>query len=409
MAQEFSGVNVFLTIGGVTYTPDDLQLTKLEVTDSDEGDNELEAVCVDNDFRIADSPVIRVGVLMSVKWGYTLGRSSQERQGYVLMKPSVHYTNNGVETTLKAFTKSATLAARQPRKVYGATSVRQIVSEIAIRNGLTLNIVGGNEKLNAFSTANWTDRQVLRVLADRYGYQLSFSSGEVTFAPIDYGAVPALELVYSDGEQGNIINAELNVDARHAMGDSSTVAGGVDPFSKLFQSATSGDADKTVAISAEDGHSWLTTAAQKVADVGGVFEMPKISNSLPDDVVQHMTSPDVNNLLASATGEKLKKQKKKGELSIESLGIVDAICRKIVRVQGLAKRDSGNWYVQSVRHDISKQSGYSCHWELARHGNNTQGGATNPEPLNNQSPSKSSGESTVDAVAISAETGKPLK
>lgn len=404
MAQTFSGVSLFVTIGGVTYTPDDLRLIKMEVTDSDEGDNELELECEDNDFHITDSPVIKVGALMSVKWGYTNGTISKERSNYVLMKPSVKYDKDGITTTLKAYTKSATLAATRARKVYGPTSVRQVVSEIANRSGLTLKITGGNEKMDSFAHANWTDRQTLRILADRYGYQLSYSSDTITFAPIDYGAAPVLELVFGNGEAGNIISADLNVDARKPMGDSATTASGVNPFTKTTDKAVSGEAPKTVAISAEDGHSWVTSAVQAVTPYLPVFEVPKDSEAPPADVMQYISSPDIKNLMATATGEKLKKQRKKGELSIVSVGFTEAICRVIIHVRGLAKRDSGNWHVMSVRHVIDKE-GYNCHWELGRHGNNTHTGERNKSPFNNQKAPTSPSNATVN---ISAETGQVI-
>lgn len=403
MAQTYSGVDIFITIGGVTYTAADLSLIKLEVTDSDEGDNEIELECQDNDYKIADSPVIKVGALLSVKWGYVNGISSKQRSNYVLMKPSVKYDKEGVTTTIKAYTKSATLAATRVRTTYGPTSVRQVVSEIANRNGLTLDIKGGNEKMDAFASANWTDRQTLRVLADRYGYQLSYSSDTITFAPVDFGAVPTLELVFANGESGNIISADLNVDARKPKGDSATTATGVNPLTKSTEKAVAADADKTIAISAEDGNSWVSNAVQAVVPSTPVYEFDKNAATPPADIMQYISSPDIKNLLSTATGEKLKKQKKKGELSIVSVGFPEGASRIIVRVRGLSKRDSGNWYVQSVRHSIATTEGYNCHWELSRHGNNTQGGEPNKSKLNNQKPPTVTGDTMVN---ISAETGK---
>ncbi len=418
MPAQFSGINVFVNIAGTDYLPADLNIIKMIVTDTDEGDSTIELVCEDNKYIIADSSTIKVGALMSIKWGYTQGRQSQQRTDYVLMKPSVSYSKEGVTVTLKAYTKSATLAARQSQKVYGPTTVSQIVNDIASRNGLTLNLTGGQEAINGWSMANWTDRQTLRVLADRFGYQVTFSSDTITFAPIDYGAAPQIALVYNQGERGNIISAELSVDARHAMGDSATVAAAVNPITKTVQQATAQEAQKTVAISAEDGHTWLpqvnatmgsmTPQAFSTLIQPPVFEVPKNSLTPPPDVTMHITTPDFSNLSAVATGEKLKKQKTKGELTIVSNGFVTATARLIVNVIGLAHRDSGNWYVQEVIHEIDHAEGYVNHWSLSRHGNNTHGGEKNKPPLNNQLPPSTTIGPTIPYVAINPETGKPV-
>jgi phage protein D len=410
MAQTFSGINVFVNIAGQDYLPIDLKLTKIEVTDTDEGDSEIVLTCADDDFSIIDSPSIKVGALISVKWGYTNGPQSLSRSNYILMKPAVSYSEDGVVTTLKAYTKSATLAARRPHKVYGATSVRQVVSEIANRNGLTLHIKGGNEKLPSFSMGTWSDRQTLRVLADRYGYQVSFNSDTITFAPVDYGSAPGIKLVYGQGEDSNIFSAELNVDAHKNHGDSATSAAAVDPFKKQVVKGNAKEADKTVAISAEDGHTWLTSTVQEAISPKLIQELsPKDLSALPADLAHMISTPDTDNVEAMATGELLKKQKKKGELTVESVGFVNATCRTIVHVNGLALRDSGNWYVQTVIHDITVDDGYRCKWELTRHGNNTRTGEPNKPPLNKQPPPGKPADTTVTKVAIDAETGKTTK
>lgn len=409
MAQTFSGVNVFINIAGQDYLPLQIGLIRMEVTDTDEGDSEIVLTCTDETFQLIDSPTIKVGALVSVKWGYAGGPQSLERANYVLMKPSARYGEGGVEVTLKAYTKSATLAARRPRKVYGATSVRQVVSEIANRNGLSLTIKGGNEQLPTFSMGSWTDRQTLRILADRYGYQVSYGSDSIVFAPVDYGTAPAIKLVYGQGERSNILSADLSVDAHKSHGDSATTATAVDPTKKTVTKAVAKEAEKTVAISAEDGHSWLTSATQSFLSSSTVQEVStKAASVLPADISQFISTPDVNNVEAVATGEMLKKQKKKGELTIESIGIAQATCRQIVNVAGLAKRDSGNWYVQTVTHSIDTDSGYRCHWELSRHGNNTRTGEPNKPPLNKQTPPGKPADTTVAKVAIDAETGKVL-
>lgn len=409
MPNNLPGLQVFITIDSTTLTSADLSITELSVEDSDEGDNEISISFEDNDFSIADSPLFVVGKKLSVKWGFIGGEMSQLRSG-ILMKPSVSYTSEGTTTKVIAKTKSATLAARRPRKTYGKTSIKTIVQEIADRSGLTLDIKGGGETVGAFAHANWSDRQVLRVLADRFGYQVSYSGDTVTFAPRDYGATPTIELVFGQGEGSNIHEAHLNVDASKTLGDALTQATAVDSAKKTVVKAKSDPDSQTLAISAEDGHAWLTgTVLQPATSLLNKVQgnIAAEQDKAVDDVISHLSIPDSDPQLAKlmATAEKTKKQKKKGELSINSLGMPSATSRKVVTVKGLAKRDSGNWYVISVTHKMG-QDGYECEWELGRHGNNTRKAPTkNKEPLNKQSADKKT-DPTKKVIAISGETGK---
>jgi len=409
----FSGVEVFVTIDGHLFLPADLQLEEVHVRDEDEGDNEVTLICEDSKFKIADSAIIKVGGILGIKWGYTGGDLSAERSGYVIMKPSTHYSMDGIYSHIKATTKSATLAARRAQKSYGETSLRNIVSEIAARNGLNSSISGGSERVPAFSHANWSDRQVLRVLADRFGYQLSFENDTIVFARRDYGAVPRLELVFGQGEDSNILTATVNVDAKKSLGDNATTAISINPYTKeVVKGQGSGDT-RALAISGEDGHSWLTspspTTAQGKNYKSGALKWTELSKTdisqIPPDVGNVMSTPDYfgNNTAAMATGELTKKRKKKGELTIYTEGIPSAKARDIVHVRGLAKRDSGNWYTCCVEHRIGQESGFTTQFELARHGNNTKTGEKNKEPLNKQLPSNT--KSKDRTVSVDAETG----
>lgn len=413
----FSGLNVFITVGGRLFKPEELDLLKLDVTDADEGDSDVELQCSDDDFKIADAGLFRVGQIMSVKFGYVNGEMSADRTGYVIMKPATSYAKDGVLSTIKASTKSATLAARRPQKNYGPTSLRNILSEVARRNGLKLEIEGGNEQLKGFSQGNWSDRQTCRVLADRFGYQCTFSSETIVFAPRNYNATPTLELVFGNGEEANILSADLNVDAKKE--DNTTQAINVNPSSKSTKTVTAGEASKALAISAENGHSWETKVSHEqvvlpptTSQNQGVSTMGfPLGNSVQSaldstDLKTLLSTPDTveGNMLAHATAEKLTKQKKKGELTVTCVGIPAARARILVHVKGLAKRDSGNWYVSSVTHSIGKSDGYTTSFELNRHGANTQGGDKTKSPLNSQLPQKN-GDGTKQVVAVSAESG----
>lgn len=407
----YSGLEVFVSVGGRLFKPEDLGMISVDIIDSDEGDNEVEIQCLDNDFRIADSSLFRIGQLLSVKWGYTTtGEFSEERTGYVILKPSTDYTKDGVISKIKAKTKSATLASRRPQRNYGKTSLRSIVQEIATRNGLELKLEGGTETLDGFSQGAWSDRQTLRTLADRFGYQVSYESNTINFSPRDFSATPKLTLRYAMGEAGNVLDAHLRVDDHSNAGAATgTQVATHDPKTKTGNKQDAGKPKQELAIFAGTGAAWTqkalgdtktesstskvpgVNATGIVGKLAGVMKIPQsptggVSDAAPKDVMALLSSPDTiaGNSAAHATSLTLRHQKKHGELSLDTPGIPHAKARMIVSVEGLAKRDSGLYYVAKVHHKIKIKSYYETSFELNRHGTNAGGGPKTQAPVNTQ-------------------------
>lgn len=428
----YSGLNVFITVGGKLFTPDDLEAFEIHIIDSDEGDNEVEIHCHDNDYKIADSSLFRVGNILSIKWGYTTtGEFSQERTGYVIMKPATNYTKDGTISVIKALTKSASLAARKPQKSYGKTSVKTIVKDIADRSAMTLYIEGGNENLDGFSQGSWSDRQVLRTLADRFGYQVSYSSETITFTKRKFSDSPRLLLTFGKGEDSNVLTAHLNVDAHKQGADVAALVRTFDPKSKTASTGDNTNNEQELAIYAGTGTSWLakknpeskptiappgmsvTSVVSKLAawtpNARDSVQSPTggLTDASPSDVRALLSSPDTvaGNSAAHAASLNLRKQKKHGELTIDTVGIPEAHARMIVEVQGLSKRDSGLWYVIKVHHKIAVKHGYDSTFELNRHGTNAGGGPKVKATVNQQKAGGDTGQQEK-AVSVSADSGK---
>jgi hypothetical protein len=255
----------------------------------------------------------------------------------------------------------------------------------------------------------------LEVGMNRFNYELSFTSEPVVFAPRDYSSVPKLELLYGQGEDGNILDAHLNVDDKKKQGDTASTALSFNPFTKEATAQQAEEANKALAVSAETGSvSVATQNPQAPSKLAGLFtkaqdQMKSILSMGTNGVVKGwdfsktFSTPDYKNALAHATSDKLGKQKKKGEFSIVSVGMVNARIRTLIHVSGVAKRDSGNWYVSAVRHVIDADDGYTTEWELNRHGSNSQGGEKTKAPLNTQLPPTKEHSAVV---TVSAESGK---
>jgi len=412
----YSGVEVFVTIGGKLFKSEDLNMFQVDIIDKDEGDNEVDIHCYDSDFAISDSTLFRVGAVLSIKWGYsTTGIFSGERTGYVLMKSSTEYDKHGIISVIHATTKSATLAARRPQKNYGQTTLATIVKEVAKRNNLMLSLKGGTESLDGFSQGNWSDRQMLRVLADRFGYQVSYSSETITFAPRDFSATPALTLVFGQGEDSTIISAKMEVDVHSNLGAAtSTIIKTVDPGSKLVSCHASGNPAQELNVYAGDGHDWVANAVQPLIDKATVVvtqSMPQsptggLPDNLPPDIQAILSSPDFAGINADLQASSInqREQKKHADLTVDSVGIPSALARMVVEVKGVSKRDSGLYYISEVHHAIKVKGTYECKFKLNRHGTNAGGGAKVKAPVNMQSSHDSSLKPI--SASVSATTGQ---
>lgn len=438
----FSGVFVHITVNGRLYRADELGLKAVTIIDSDEGDSTVEFSCIDNDFKVADNLFFREGAVLDVRWGYTNPRVySETRSGYVIMKPSTKYAEDGVVSTIKAKTKSASLHAHRPQRAYGPTSLATIVKDIVSKAGLKLDMAtgSGTEQLPGFSQGNWSDRQTLRVLAERFGYQVSYLSDTVVFKPLEYDHDPKVLLRYGRG--GNVKSANVNNDTHSDAGASSKVMErGFDPKAKvpMVQSSQTGDnTGATLGVFAATGHSWLQKATgltpatpsgnSTSAGTSGKADpkaspLPKVVSSNPtggttvgntsdgeefdaEKLMVMRSSPETveATLKAHADATRLKHKKRKAGLTIDSLGIPMGHARMIVTVEGLAKRDSGNWRVSKVTHKIDvNDSTYTCHWELNRPGKGV--GSRKEEGKPNTKPA--TGSKNLDSqVQVSAISG----
>ena len=428
----YSGLEVFVTVGGKVFLPQDLGLFEMDVIDIDEGDNEVDLHCNDNFFKIADSVLFSVGNLLSIQWGYTAtSNMSQQRSGYVIMKSSTEYDKGGIVSIIHAKTLSSVLAGRRPQKNYGPNiTLGSIVTDIANRSGLTLNLTGGSEILSGFSQGNWSDRQCLRVLADRLGYQASFSSTTLTFAPRSFSDTPGLSLVFGKGEDSTIIRASVKVNVHAQLGAATNVQiTSLDPNLKTVSCHQATPPVQELAVYAGDGSTSIVTQNPDSKppvpkspvgtllssvlpwqpNAGSTTQSPTGGNIgvPPPDVLMAMSSPEASdvNALLHATSLNQRQQKKQADLEVDTVGQPLAHARMIVDVQGLSKRDSGLYYVTKVHHKIVVKSTYICVFDLNRHGNNA-GGPKVKAPVNMQSCHGSQASTTPKKVVVSADTGQ---
>lgn len=404
MSRDLSGLAIYITAGNRTYTMEDLNAFRVTITDSEEGDSTIELQCNDEDYLVTDNMLFQVGESLGVRWGYTLNNEmSKERSGYVVVKPSTTYGEDGTLAVIKATTTSLLMSARRPQKSYGKTSLKAIIQDIATRNKLELEITGGTESVPGFSQGNWDDRQTVRVLADRYGYVATYNGTTLNFAQRDFSLKPASVFYYKQGEQSNIISAQVQQDHAKDMGAGETSTKTKSNPDEKTTNKVEVKNVKQVDLAASIPSSHVTSA--QVPKFGTSVEAvpPQATTGTPggltgvlagmgskvmstngggpgkqwdaSDIRMISSQPPTMDAISKshATAGALNAKTRKADMSIVVEGEPSLTAKQIIEVIGLSKRDSGKWYVIKVTHRLDLSSGYTCDMELARTGHNLKG------------------------------------
>ena len=425
----FDSIDVQLVINGHLYQHSDIGLFRLLIVFEEDGDSGVELHCVDSDYKIADSVDFQPGQLMSVRWGYRLSKEySKTYSGFVIQKPSTDYGEDGVVSVVKAYTKSGILAASRPQKVYNNKKLGDIVKDVASRANMEVvwsTPGAGQEPVSAIAQATRSDREFLRQLADWYGYQVSYIGNQIVFDKLTFSETPSKLLRYRQGEDSVIRSANVSNDAKKDAGGVTGTS--FDPVQKLKKTSDDKKAEEAMqlAIGAVTGEQAvvptkeagatpvntpppaLQSESQKM--LAGVLGGPGLDGEATGNSIRTlMSQPDLMGTISESEAAALKfnTSKKKCELELECVGLPDLEIRQLIQVEGLAKRDNGNWYVSKALHEINQGSGYSTRIECNRsHSNAGSGVGTDSKKVNTKKASNDPAAKSEPRVGVSAVNG----
>lgn len=419
MSRDLSGLSVFITAGNRVYTMEELNAFRVTITDSEEGDSTIELQCNDEDFRVADNMLFQVGESIGVKWGYANHNElSEDRFGYVVVKPSTTYGEDGVLSVIKATTTSLLMAGKRSQKSYGKVALKTIIEDMAGRASLKLitpeDPAFAKITIDGFSQGNLDDRTALRMLGDRFGYVPTFLNDTIKFLPRDFDQRPTNQFLYKQGEASNIISAQVQQDHAKDMGaGESVVKVKSNPEDKTTTKTEVKEKEvKQVNLAAANPSAHVSSAkfstsvetkpAQaQTGTPGGIqgfmagmgAKIMSTNGGGPgklwdaSDVRQLSSAPPSMDAISKshATASALNTKTRKSDMSIVVEGEPRLTARQVIEVIGMSKRDSGKWYVIKVTHVLDLSSGYTCDMELARTGHNLKGSGKAETNVNDKS------------------------
>jgi phage protein D len=340
-AKEGERIDVTERVLSFSYDDDEAKADKLTIT-------------LDNyDLSLFDDPLWKKGNFIESSWGYA-GATCPAHE-------CVIQSIKGFQVlTVEALSKSILMNKLQRADVYENKTHAQIAAEVAQRNGFSLNdldIEDDGVVQAHVSQAKMTDAQFLKHLANRVGYQFFIDWQGFHFGPRKLGKAPVREFVFfTDPGRGDIlaINVENDVTATPGV----VTAKGRDPLKKA-----------DINEKAKDG------STAKIASGIEVFEQV----DAPTSTVHATTRPTKPAGGATILGAKSATDgaaQAKGKLAAATLAAVQITmtivgdprieAKQIIRITGISKRLSGNYYTRSVKHSFG--NGYTTEIKCATDG-----------------------------------------
>lgn len=333
------------------------RMLSMEYEDHEKKADRLRMVLDNRDLAHFDDPILKKGNLITVSWGYP-GNFSPPRE--VSITKISGFTN----LTVEALDKGILLNKKGRGEVYENATRAEVAQIIAERNGY------GTEEQHIQDTgivyptivqARRTDAQMLARLARKEGYEFYIDFDGFHFHERVLDQPPVRKYVYynsSDNESG-ILSLNVKNDVYAKPGTVKVKC--IDPDSKQVCSAT-GDNDETKRKGLGEKTELYTLRRNKDKGIG--LEVNAVEVERP--VAGQGGSAD-----ADAKREADRRFKKATQttvkISMVVIGDPSLLAKTVIRLEGIGKRLTGNYYVRAVKHSIGAQ-GYTTSLELLSDG-----------------------------------------
>jgi len=317
-------------------------------------DNERKAdvlkLAVDNwDLANFDNPVWAKGNFLEVSFGYP-GNMSPAR--LMLIKKVTGATKLTVEAYDKAF-----LLDREKRcRTFFDSKRSDVVKQIALKNGFgsdVQTIEDTEEVLPTVTQAAETDAHLLRRLANKEGFEFFIDHDGFHWHSRNIKQRPLKTLTWYASGQGEIKSFNIDNDITIRTGKSRTR--GRDPIKKKDY--------EIIVDHVQDLLQVIAPTAEVVSEaVTGLGNAARLTIETAGEL-----SPITAKRRAKSKARKSRQLTVKMKLNI--IGDPQLLAKSVVRIEGIGKRLSGNYYVKKSKHAVSAD-GYAGELEVIRDGHN---------------------------------------
>jgi hypothetical protein len=357
---------------------------------------------------LADEDRIITGNFLLISWGIAGGKSSP----VIRMKISNVEPRYAERVTLSIVGADVGNAAKKVtgndvKKVENAQAfLNDVLKPFAESWGLKLEadvqlILQSFDPTSVGSQGHMSKYSWIRKIANRNGFMCFIENKSLIFKKRNLKKSPYKKFTYNDG-QGELLEFApkfRETTEVSAASEVQTIA--VDPTTGDVKVQTSSDNQDSLGKNLNKYSSDANFAGESTGK-------PIVDSSTYEAGRKVIVTPDASANQATADKLNLESQMDQHTAQIKTLGDPNWFADTIITVANVDKRNSGNWYVKSVNHDITAQSFYTCTAELGKYGSsapNKANAAQSKGNVNSETgPAKANTKKTVPIYDSNATT-----
>ncbi len=390
-------------------------VSMLTYEDAVDVDNYLTLQIQKDALKLLDQADVKEGKLLTFLFGYLQGLQSPK---YVSRISNI--TSNYQETTsitLNCTDLGLLLKKNESKRDWKSLTASQIVEAIADIYGLTA-VVDRTDKVYSFMPQGGrSDYNFLKYLASiqpNGSYRFFMKHNSIYFTKLNLDQDSIKTFVYNSGDGEVIAFRPFSRETTKSNAARDTVITSVDPFTNQPRQQVINDSTIKDDTKLSDYPAYIYDSNS--TELSG----PAISGKRPSKVQTarqdtnraglHVVTPNYETDEVDGEASLIKKDSAKDQYmgDLKTLGLPNILSDMIITMDGVSKRDSGNWYINRAKHMLTPQGGYVM--DLTMKKNATQkpvSGVAKFDNVNNtvgnksnQDKNKSVGVYTYDKDAI---------
>lgn len=378
------------------------RVTSFRYEDVEKGDDMLSIVLSDYDHSLRDLDIFKENTQWVVQWGFP-EKMHDPRIVYVKRPKFKH----GV-VEVECLDKGSALRISENWGVAKDKKMSEIVTDIAKKNGLKPVIDAGIEQVIPFFSfgglSDWDVLKYLEGLTEEHVFKVS--SDKLIFKKRDLDAPPAGRFEFAPGPDSRLLSYEIGVkDQDNAKTAKQTTAVSVDPYTmtKIVAKADESTTTQTNLGSRRVLDNYLPSFIKNIPGVstlvklGGFGKTTSQGDSTGKSMVVPPKTEEELNKIAKGEHKKAVLGAVEGKFSIMA-SPQDPLFKvgDLIQIQGIGVRNSGNWYITKITHDLS--AGYKYDIETQRNAVNTGGASKSGKKLNGKGNSKPPQDFTITRI-----------
>lgn len=376
------------------------RVTSFKYEDVDKGDDMLNITLSDYDHSLRDLDIFKENTQWVVQWGFP--EKMQEPRLVYVKRPRFKHG----EIEVECLDKGSALRISENWGTVTDKEVGEIVEDIAKKNGLKAVIDKGLSKVIPFLSfagkSDWDVLKYLENLTEEHVFRIK--NDKLIFEKRALDAPPVGRFEFKPGPDSRLLSYEIGVkDQDNAKTAKQTTAVSVDPqtFKKVVAKADESTAPQPNLGTRRvlDGYlpSFIKNipGVDKLVKLGGFGRTTTQGDSTGKALVVPPRSEEDLGSIAKGQHKKAVLGSVEGKFSIMA-SPVDPFFKvgDLIQIEGIGVRNSGNWYITKVTHDLT--GGYKYDIEAQRNAVNS--GKNPGKKLNGKINSKAARDSTVATV-----------